>query len=147
MWEVRVQFYWTQRFPARGRLEVRHEYRPIVGGSYVTEGSDGASHVEPYCGGPEVVEQIRKWKALHPPKDADSPVLLERRIQYILTTGNNWSGPIRKFRLLVTADREDDIVVACLPDLKRSSPVRYELARENFRPEKELEILVLQAAN
>ncbi len=147
MWQARVQFYWTQRFPARSAVEVRHTYSPVVGGSYITATSDGASQVKPYCGGADTVEQVRKLKALHPPKDQDSPVLLERRIQYILTTANNWSGPIGSFHLSVTPDAPSDILVTCLPGLKRAAPARYELARKDFRPDKELELLILQPAN
>ena len=147
MWTVRVQFYWTQRFPARSAVEVRHSYSPIVGGSYITPNNDGASELKPYCGGADALEKIKKLKALHPAKNSESPALLERRIQYILTTANNWSGPIRNFRLSVIPDAPDDIVVTCLPGLKPISPARYELVRSNFRPDKELDVLILQRAN
>jgi hypothetical protein len=72
---------------------------------------------------------------------------LERRIQYILTTANNWSGPIRSFRLSVIPDSPTDIVATCVPGLKRAGPARYELLRSNFRPDRELEVLILQPAN
>ena len=147
MWQVRVQYYWTQRFPARSAVEVRHTYRPIVGGSFITPISDGSSEVRPYCGGAEAVEQIKKQKALHPPKNQDSPALLERRIEYILTTANNWSGPIRDFRLAVTADAPGDIVLTCQDGLKRAGAVRYEMSRRDFRPDRELEVMILQPAN
>lgn len=147
MWEVRVQFYWTQRFPARSAVEVRHTYQPIVGGSYITPGNDGASKLKPYCGGADALGLIRKVKALHPAKNDESPALFERRIQYILTTANNWSGPIRNFRLSVIPDAPDDIVATCLPGLTPVAPARYEFVRSNFHPDRELELLILQPAN
>jgi hypothetical protein len=103
--------------------------------------------LKPYCGGADALEKIKKQKTLHPAKNSESPALLERRIQYILTTANNWSGPIRNFRLSVIPDAPDDIVVTCLPGLKPISPARYELVRSNFRPDKELDVLILQRAN
>ncbi len=147
MWSVRVQYYWTQTFPARSTVEVRHTYQPIVGGSYITPSMDGASQVKPYCGGADAVQQIKKLKAQHPPKDQDSPALFERRIQYILTTANNWNGPIRKFRLSITPDAPSDIVLTCQPGVKRIAPGRYEVVQSNFRPFRELEILILEPAN
>ncbi len=146
MWQVRVQFYWTQRFPARATVEVAHTYSPIVGGSFITPADNGASVAKEYCGGGEMLEQIRKQKALHPPKNADGPVLMERRIQYILTTANNWSGPIRRFRLSVVPDAATDIVGTCLSGLEHTAPSRYELTRTNFRPDTELELVILQPA-
>lgn len=147
MWQLRVQFYWTQRFPARTAVHVRHTYSPIVGGSYITPDSDGASAVRPFCGGAEALDQIKRQKKLHPAKDRDSPALLERRIQYILTTANNWSGPIRDFRLRLIADAPGDIVLTCLPGLKPVTPTQYELSRSNFHADGELDVLILQPAN
>lgn len=147
MWQARIQFYWTQRFPAKTAVEVQHTYSPVVGGSFITPDSTGASELQPYCGGADAIDQIRKQKVLHPPKDRDSPALWERRIQYILTTANNWSGPIRSFRLSVVPDDPGDIVVTCMSGLKHIAPARYELVRSNFSPDRELELLILQPAN
>jgi hypothetical protein len=147
MWQARFQFYWTQRFPARTAVEVRHTYSPIVGGSYVYSDDTGASSLRPYCGDADALDQVKKQKALHPPKDRDSPALLERRIQYILTTAKNWSGAIRTFRLSLITDAADDIVATCMPGLTRIAPARYELMQPNFRPDRELEVLFLQPAN
>ena len=147
MWQVRVQFYWTQHFPAKSTVEVQHTYSPIVGGSYLTSSMDGASNLQPYCGSPDALRQVKQLKALHPARNNDSPALLERRIQYILTTANNWSGPIRAFHLSVLPDAPTDIVATCMPGLKRAAPNRYELTLENFHPDKELEVLILQPAH
>jgi hypothetical protein len=147
LWQTRIQYYWAQRFPARSAVEVQHTYRPVVGGSYITPDDDGASSLKPYCGGADALDQIKKQKALHPARDQYSATLVERRIQYILTTANNWSGPIRHFRLSVVSDAPDDIVVTCMPGLKRTAPGRYEFVRSNFRPDGEFDVLLLQPAN
>jgi hypothetical protein len=143
-WQMRVEYYWTQRFPANETVTVVHSYRPVVGGSYIVADNDGAQSVKPYCGGVEALSQIKKAKEKLPAKQ-DDIALWERRIQYILTTGNNWSGPIQRFHLAVLTDRPDDIVVTCTPDLRRVAPTRYELSRLNFHPDSELDLLILQA--
>jgi hypothetical protein len=76
----------------------------------------------------------------------DRPVLSERRIDYILTTANNWAGPIHNFSLSVVAASPNDVVQTCLAGLTRVSPTRYELVRPDFRPTSDLHLLLLQAA-
>ena len=61
-----------------------------------------------------------------------------------LYTGNNWSGPIRRFHLIVNSDSPQDIVLTCMPGLKRISPTRYELTRTNFHPSTDLKLLILE---
>jgi len=141
-WEMRVQYYWTQHFPARSAVKIVHRYQPVVGGSYVVRDDDGASRVKPYCGGVEALDRIKRIKAIQPKRQDIS--LWEKRVDYILTTGNNWSGPIRQFRLAVVAGNPDDIVLTCMPGLKRVAPTRYRLTQTNFHPEQELELLILQ---
>jgi hypothetical protein len=143
-WQAQVQYYWTQRFPAKSVVRVEHVYRPIVGGSYIGQRDDGEWSVKPYCGGVDALAAIKKAEALHPVTPESDTVLAERRIQYILTTANNWNGPIRNFRLSVVSDSPEDIVATCLPGVTRTAPTRYELARSNFRPDRELDVLILQ---
>ena len=147
MWQVRIQYYWTQHFPAKSTLQVEHTYSPVVGGSYITPTDDGSSTARDFCGGPAAVAEIQKQKALHPPKNTDSPVLMQRRIQYIVTTANNWAGPIGSFKLSILPDAASDIVLTCQQGLKRVAPARYEFSRTSFRPDKELDIMILQPAN
>jgi hypothetical protein len=142
-WKTRVQFYWTQHFPAGSAVEVLHKYRPVVGGSFITATDTGASRIKPYCGGPDVVSQIQAVKRRHPIKSQDEPALVEKQIKYILTTANNWSGPIRDFHLTVITDLADDIVLTCMPELKRIAPTRYQLDRSAYRPDHDLDLLIL----
>jgi hypothetical protein len=145
-WQLRVQYHWIQRFPARSTVQVEHTYCPVVGGSYIIQADNGERSVKPYCGGADALAAIQKAKTLHPAASGSDTVLLERRIQYILTTANNWSGPIRNFRFSVLADSPNDIVVTCIPGVSRTGPTRYELAQSNFHPDRELDVLILQAA-
>ena len=143
-WQMRVQYYWQQHFPAKSALNIVHTYRPVVGGSYIPAGYDGSPSVRSYCGGEEALKQIKTVQLKQAAKPDAQISLWEKRIEYILTTGNNWSGPIRQFRLSVLAASHDDIVLTCMPGLKRVAPTRYELTRTDFHPDRELELLMLQ---
>jgi hypothetical protein len=147
MWQTRIQYYWKQHFPAGRTVVVRHSYRPVVGGSYLVASMDGASNIRPYCGGSQGLGNIAALKKRYQPKSQDDIVLWEDRIDYILTTANNWSGPIRKFHLAVTTDSPEDLMFTCMPGLKPTSPTRYEMERTDFHPDQELKLLILTRKN
>jgi hypothetical protein len=147
-WQSRIQYYWPQRFKAGAAVEVKHTYRPVVGGGWMARGDDVDSYsnyLKPYCAGTDAQGQIgRKLQLRSGEKGDGSAALSEREIQYILTTASSWSGSIRSFRLSVISDNPDDIVLTCLPDLNRVAPTRYELVKSNFHPDRELDLLILQ---
>jgi len=145
-WEMRVQYYWTQHFPAKGTIEVLHTYSPVVGGSYIVKNDSGELSIKPYCGNSATLQRIQEAKSRHLDKKDSDIVLLEKRVKYILTTANNWRGPIVDFHLVIDTEGPDDIFVACVPGLKRISPTRYEYRQANFRPDRELDLLILQAS-
>jgi hypothetical protein len=144
---MRVQYYWTQRFPANSTIELEQAYQPVVGGSYIFASDDGKWSIKPFCGTAATLQQIETVKKRHPVKNENEAVLLERRIEYILTTANNWKGPIRHFRLSISTDSPDDILVTCTPDLDRVNSMRYELVRNDFVPTSNLHLLILQPSN
>jgi hypothetical protein len=143
LWESRIQYYWTQRFPANATITVQHSYQPVVGGSFIVGSMDGKSNIAPFCGGADGLRAIAQYKNLHPRKSQDEQSLWENHISYILTTANNWSGPIGQFRLSVTTDSPEDLLFTSFPGLRRTTPTRYEMERANYRPEKELDLLIL----
>lgn len=151
-WQSRVQYYWTQHFRAGARLEVTHRYRPVVGGGTVYRGdapyylADSSDMRRKYCPRQDALTEIRSRLQPRPGEknDGSTPVLAEREIQYILTTANNWSGPIGTFHLSVVPNSPGDIVATCMPGLKRVAPARYEMTLSGFRPDRELELLILQ---
>jgi len=143
--EWRIRYFWKERFPAGKTVVVQHSYEPVVGGSYIVGSMDARSNIEPFCGGPPGLAAVQQFKKRHPPKTDDDQFLWENHIGYILTTAKNWNGPIGKFRLSVVLESSEDLLFTCLPGLQRLSPVRYQMERTNFRPEKELDLLILTA--
>lgn len=144
-WTTEIQYHWRQHFPAEATVAVEHSYRPVVGGAYIVASSSDASNVRAYCGGPDALAQIAALKKRHPAKTRDDIVLWEKRVQYILTTAKNWNGPIGNFKLTVATESPEDILLTCMPGLKRAGPARYKFEQRDFRPEKELNLLILTA--
>ena len=140
-WSTRTQFFWKQRFPAGASVHLHQTYRPFVGGSYIPANYSGARTIRPYCGGPQALEAIRDYKRRHP--ERKDILLFANELEYILTTANNWNGPIGNFHLTVAAGSPEDILLTCMPGLRRVSPLRYEFAGANFRPTSELKLMIL----
>ena len=68
--------------------------------------------------------------------------LAYQHLRYILTTGNNWQGPIKDFTLRIQKQNASDLVSLCLDgDLKKIDPLRFEFKQNNFRPKRDLSVL------
>lgn len=141
-WQTRIVYYWDQRFPAHGSVYVTHTYRPVVGGAWDDMGETAGFTMKHYCGTPEAEREIAHLRTLFPYKG--DVMLQDREIEFILTTGNDWSGPIRSFHLTVHLEHSYDVLSTCMPGLKRTSPLAYELRVSNFSPKSNLKLLILQ---
>lgn len=149
-WGMQTTFYWEQTFAAGKEAVIEHRYRPSVGESVGT--SLGAPHQakEPwlaqyarkYCmdkGFLSAVEQSKKGAR----REFGAP-FAEERIDYVLKTGANWSGPIGDFRLVVDKGESDNLVSFCGEGVKKISATQFEMRRKDFRPEGNLSILILK---
>ncbi len=75
----------------------------------------------------------------------DGQALTERRISYILKTGANWTGPIKRFRLVVDKGHADGLVSFCGKDVRKIGPTTFEMTADDFVPSSDLSILILTA--
>jgi hypothetical protein len=73
--------------------------------------------------------------------NSNKPAIQERRINYILSTGANWSGPIKNFKLTIDPGAADRLVSLCTGGLKASSPNGLEFTATDFKPSADLKIL------
>ncbi len=140
-WQTRIQFYWTQHFPANSTVRVSHTYLPVVGGSYIDD--DGSNIAQRYCSS-AVLPAITQLKTKVAERQEPGVSLWWRSLQYILTTANNWSGPIRHFHLEIDSDSPDDILLTCMPGMQQTSPTHYEFDASDFHPDRNLDIAILQ---
>lgn len=140
LWALRAQFYWTQQFPAGRPVDLIQTYAPVVGGGYVTFGQTGAEVARSHCADERQRRALRLGAAMRPGKSDGDIAWRERNVRYILTTARNWRGPIGRFRLRIEAERPDELVLTCLPGLRRTGPTTWEFARNSFRPARDLDI-------
>lgn len=143
-WRLETAFYWEQLFPPGREIVVEHRYRPVVGyGFFSADSLDFPGYADTYCIDDSFSRAVRR--RVEARRDAPNPLLDERRIAYILTTANNWSGPIGSFRLVVDKGDADALVSFCGDGVRKITETRFEMKATNFVPERDLDILILRA--
>ncbi len=95
LWSVRKAYHWTQRFPARKVVIIRHEYSPVIGAKQV-HAKDVRREIDDGCISNDLADRIR----LDESRD-NSEYIYSGWVNYILTTANSWKTPIRDFELIV----------------------------------------------
>jgi hypothetical protein len=75
-----------------------------------------------------------------------SPTWEQHFLEYILTTGANWSGPIKNFRLVVDKGAPENLVSFCGQSVRKISPTQFELRASNFVPSSNVSVLILTPA-
>ena len=141
--------YSDAAFPAGRDLVVEHRYTPAVGGTVATglthpefrEGEGMREMAARYCIDSDFLAAVDRAVAR---TGEERPTFDEQWIGYILTTGGNWRGPIGDFRLVVDKGDPDYLVSFCGEGVRRISPTQFEMRRRNWRPDRDLDILILR---
>lgn len=148
-WTLKSAYYWKTKFPAGQDVSVSHTYRPSVGGTVATtyldendqpKGERYDEYKRKYCIDDSFTKLARKSNEA---MRNGEPYLYEHWISYVLTTGANWFGPIKKFTLIVDKGEQDNFVSFCGDGVKKTGPTTFEMTKTDFIPEKELDILLL----
>jgi hypothetical protein len=148
-WSLRTTFYWEQPFPAKSETVIEHRYKPSVGASAQTSLGSPLVAKEPwydeykrkYCLDADffaTIDRLRKAA-----KSEFGPPYAEQRIDYVLRTGANWSGPIGQFRLVVDKGDAGNLVSFCGQGIRKASETKYEMTKTGFSPEGDLAVLIL----
>lgn len=136
-------------------LFVEHTYKPVVGGTIVPAARFFASYEE------LASYEFYKQFCIDRPTFASMKSLLEgvrRRqgegaatiawfVDYVLTTGRNWKGPIGRFRLTLDKGHKSNIISLCMAGVRRIGPTKFVVERRDFEPEEDLHIMILEMPN
>jgi hypothetical protein len=149
-WTVRETWHWQQVFPAGRDLRIEHEYAPGTGGSVdvalaradYRNSAEGRREQAEYCTDRAFLSALDRASREAPRRGGS---ITERRVRYILTTGGNWRSPIGDFRLVVDKGRPENLVSFCGSGLRRISPTRFEMRRSNWRPDRDLAVLIVES--
>jgi hypothetical protein len=149
-WDLVTFFVREQTFPANSSITVEHEYVPMAGGSvggalYPAIRKDhpeiAGSYAEQYCVDDYFLRGVdrRLAEKLPPGKQR---VMTETWLGYVLSSGANWKGPIRDFRLVVDKGSTGNLVSFCMDGVKKIGPTRFEVRKTDFEPSRDLSVLI-----
>ena len=68
----------------------------------------------------------------------------ELRLDYILKTGANWSGPIKEFRLVADKGVADSLISFCGEGVKKIAPTQFEMQKRDYAPNGNFSLLILK---
>lgn len=148
LWTLKSVYYWQTTFPVGKDIHVAHRYTPSVGGTvavtYLEDGKPrGATYDDyrkRYCLDDTFVRPTQKLLK----QATESRYYYENWISYILTTGNNWAGPIKSFTLTVDKGDPANYVSFCGTNVRKTGPTTFEMKATDFSPERDLDILLLK---
>lgn len=143
IWQFQATYFWKQKFPAGQTVRIRHQYTPVVGHSAFFA-DNIAKERKAFCISPAQESEI---KALFPTTGkANTRLLLRDDIDYILSTGAHWKGPIKRLTLTVEAPQHTKLpVLFCQPGSLNQPGVNGKaITLQNFTPHSELKIMLLK---
>jgi hypothetical protein len=148
LWSVADKYWWTQSFPAGRDVRIDHRYVPGAGGSVESgiafpefrDTPDTRAMIAEYCIDKDFIASVDRRRAT----GSNGPMMPERNIDYILTTGGNWAKPIGTFRLVVDKGAAKNLASFCGDGIKKISPTRFEMVKKDWRPTNDLHVLIIE---
>lgn len=151
IWTLHSEYWWRMTFPAHAKVSLGHAYTPSVGASVglgflsppdvSADNPQRTAYVEKYC-----IDDgfMRAAKARIANGSASISAFYENWLSYILTTANNWAGPIGTFHLTIDKGSPNNLVSFCGSGVKKTGPTRFELTYTDYYPERDLDVLILK---
>ncbi|MDH4120986.1 MAG: DUF4424 domain-containing protein [Deltaproteobacteria bacterium] len=142
--ELTRMFRWKYEFPPRKPIEVHHAYVVSHGWNWLqkTETASISLLSQKNIMGvtsPEDAFCMNNAGAL-PETPGTQDAYAFGWVEYVLSTGANWKGPIKEFTLIAHPRIESDIVSSCFPGLKKVAPGTYMAEVVNFSPSGDLAV-------
>ena len=148
LWTVEDKYWWTQTFPAGREVRIDHRYIPGAGGSVESfiafpeyrNTPESRATIAKYCVDQATIAAVDRRRN----KGLEGPLMPQRTVEYILTTGANWAKPIGDFRLVVDKGKPGNLVSFCGEGVRKISQTQFEMRKRNWRPTRDLEVLILE---
>ena len=152
-WLVRTKFWWRQRFSSHKPVVLVEHYQPVTGVSLVgrdelhPSNENGRYWIKTYCMDQKTRVAALALLAGNRSNPQSGNLLNALATEYVLSTGNNWKGPIGHFRLVLDKLLPGNVLSVCWDGaLTAAGPAAFESRRENFAPKDDIRLLVLQQA-
>jgi len=139
-WTSHIAFYWFQTFPAGKTLHVEHRYRPVAGYSFVTPEALDESYVkDAFC-----IDAAQRQDIASRIGTTEMKVMEGAEIGYVLSTSENWLGPIGHFSLRIEKGEADNKIATCWQGLTPAGEHGLVFEAEYFQPDQDLRFLLIK---
>jgi hypothetical protein len=153
LWTVRTKYYWQQHFPAGKTVVFEQSYQPVTGRSFFSDSEldekseDGRFYVKSFCLDDPARTALRQMTtASRKANPQGGGLVYASTTDYVLSTGNNWKGPIGRFHLTLDKLKPDNVLSLCWDgSLKKTGPTTFEDTRTNFAPKSDIKLLVVDS--
>lgn len=150
LWTLRSTYWWRTTFPAKKKVSVQHRYTPAVGGTVAISFLEGGEpkgerfeeYSRKYCLDADFVRTARQRAG---EAEAGGANYTESWISYVLSTGANWAGPIRRFQLTIDKGKPGSLISFCGSNVEKIGPTTFRMTAEDFDPERDFDILILNS--
>lgn len=138
-WFLSTIFVRDQTFAPGQNVRVQHRYKPYPAGFVMVSNHfayDRQLAVDTCVDKPtgRAIQRILK------PQNGGIGYVID----YVVTTANTWKGPIGRFRMTVDKGNTKNIVSFCGDGVKKTGPTTFTLERRNYRPQREIKVLVVK---
>lgn len=134
-WTGQVIYSWQQTFKASSVTQVKHQYKPLVGGSVALYEDE---YNQQFCMDANFKKGLKKAKSENSSFSA---------LGYILTTGANWAKPIENFKLTIERDPKELVSFCWKGKVSKISPTQFQMVEKNFVPKQDLDIIYVYLRN
>lgn len=139
-WWVQLKYHWTQEFPPRKTVKVKHEYKPVVGFRPIDYG-DILKIKNDLCIDTSTLDIIKTMSDYSLSIDPSGAGYFHISwVNYILTTANSWKTPINNFELDVMSQKGSIITFCWDEPLDRKKSNYVKAIKSNYVPIKDLKI-------
>lgn len=130
-WQKQISYSWPQTFPAHKTTVIRHTYQPTF--ISINVGTPFSQCVN------RANERFQEFVYIPKNEQKYSGEHLNAcdYLEYILTTANNWQGPIENFNLLVESPLKS---VGCFDGQEFYGERYYSINRQNYTPEWDMSV-------
>ena len=152
-WLVQTKFWWRQHFAAGKPVVLDEHYQPVTGESLIgrdelkASNDNGRYWIKTYCMDAKTRSAALALFAHNHANPQSGNMLTALATDYVLSTGNNWKGPIGRFRLVLDKLKHENVMSVCIDgSLRPLGPEAFQYTQESFAPKMDIRLLVLQQA-
>jgi hypothetical protein len=149
-WLIKTSVTRKQVFPAKSTIKVEHSYVPFAGGSVggslepqYRDQDFAKAQKNKYCIDAGWFRSFDKEGRKRAGSAGGAFPHSETWLSYVLSSGANWKGPIKDFRLVVDKGNAANMVSFCASGVKKISPTQFEVRYKDFEPKDDLNILIV----